>query len=256
MLAPELLERYRRNRLRRAYFQEYMLRAAGEVQGKRVLDLGCGRGNDALLLAKLGAQVTGVDISEASVAFVRQRAEHEGVAEHMECFCAPVETASLPEHSFDLIWCHNILHHLTHTLEPVLERLHRWAKPGAKLALTEPVALCRLLERARNALPRHLIASTGEDTWSEHERPLGPTELALLRHHFPGLHTRHFAFFGRLERFTLAGQPYARACEPRKTAAWLLVQADYPLLSLPYLKHLGCRVVMHGMIAASASGEG
>ena len=39
--------------------------ACGNVQGLRVLDMGCGTGRHALWLAQAGARVTGIDFSEA-----------------------------------------------------------------------------------------------------------------------------------------------------------------------------------------------
>lgn len=251
-LAPATLRRFGSNQLRPAFYQEYMIRAAGDLSGKRVLDLGCGRGNDAILLAKLGAQVTGLDVSGASVEFVKRRAEAEGVADVTTFLCSPVETAPLPEHVFDVIWCHNILHHLTHTLDFMLALIKSWAKPGGRLVLTEPVDLCRPLERLQQLLPSRALASTGEDTWTGHERPLGWTELATIRRHLPGLTTRHFACLGRLERFVLSGGNYELSSRPRKAVAWLLVHSDYPLLSVPYLRNIGRRVVMHGCVKAAS----
>ena len=50
---------------------------AGEVAGRSILDVGTGTGRAALLMAKLGAQVTGVDASEPMLAVARRRAEEE-----------------------------------------------------------------------------------------------------------------------------------------------------------------------------------
>ncbi|MGB0863133.1 MAG: class I SAM-dependent methyltransferase, partial [Saprospiraceae bacterium] len=38
-----------------------------EIKSKKVLDLGCGQGRDAIALAKLGFDVTGIDISKVGI---------------------------------------------------------------------------------------------------------------------------------------------------------------------------------------------
>ena len=47
--------------------------------GKKVADFGCGPGLYALRLARAGAEVTGVDFSENSLAYAREAAKQEGV---------------------------------------------------------------------------------------------------------------------------------------------------------------------------------
>jgi SAM-dependent methyltransferase len=49
------------------------------IRPGRMLELGCGPGNDAIWLARQGFSVTGVDISEQAVAEARRRAESAGV---------------------------------------------------------------------------------------------------------------------------------------------------------------------------------
>lgn len=58
---------------------EMGLTLLGEVRGKRVLDLGCGGGQNCIALAKAGAIVAGVDGSAAQIAFARELAAAEGV---------------------------------------------------------------------------------------------------------------------------------------------------------------------------------
>lgn len=72
-LNPAVLERYRRP-TRFWFNKEYRFRLLGDVQGKRVLDVGCGLGDNAILLASFGARVTGVDVSRASIETARRRA--------------------------------------------------------------------------------------------------------------------------------------------------------------------------------------
>ena len=49
--------------------------ACGNVQGLRVLDMGCGTGRHTLWLAQAGAEVTGFDFSEAMLAKAHEKAK-------------------------------------------------------------------------------------------------------------------------------------------------------------------------------------
>ena len=60
--------------------------------GERVLDLGCGTGNAALLAARAGATVTGVDPAARLLAVARDRAAAEGA----QIDFAPGDAASIP----------------------------------------------------------------------------------------------------------------------------------------------------------------
>jgi len=55
------------------------LRLLGDVAGRRVLVLGCGGGQDCIALAKRGAQVVGIDLSDKQIEYGRRLAEREGV---------------------------------------------------------------------------------------------------------------------------------------------------------------------------------
>ncbi len=55
------------------------LRLLGDVAGLRAIVLGCGGGQDCIVLAKQGAQVIGIDISDKQIEYGRRLAEQEGV---------------------------------------------------------------------------------------------------------------------------------------------------------------------------------
>src|SRR5688572_5052816 len=59
--------------------REDQLKLLGRVEGKRVLDLGCGTGHNAIALARAGAKVIAVDPSADQVASARSAAEREGI---------------------------------------------------------------------------------------------------------------------------------------------------------------------------------
>jgi SAM-dependent methyltransferase len=59
---------------------ELTLAACGDVQGKRILDVGCGPGKYAVALAERGAEVLGIDFASNMLALARELAEKRGVA--------------------------------------------------------------------------------------------------------------------------------------------------------------------------------
>ena len=69
-----------------------VIRLAGLQSGERVLDLGCGTGNAALLAAGSGAQVTGVDPASRLLEVARARA----ASEHADITFVPGEAESIP----------------------------------------------------------------------------------------------------------------------------------------------------------------
>ena len=86
-LDPAVLERYRRPG--KLYPKEYSFRLLDDLRDKTILDVGCGEGEDGMILAKLGARVTGLDVSPAAIELARQRAAVNGVSERTWFVCAP-----------------------------------------------------------------------------------------------------------------------------------------------------------------------
>ncbi len=58
------------------FFIDQLLRTLHLPPGARILDLACGRGRHARYLADKGFDVTGLDISESSIAYARQFENH------------------------------------------------------------------------------------------------------------------------------------------------------------------------------------
>src|SRR6266446_329575 len=82
----------------------------GDLDGRDVLDFGCGHGMAAVTLAKLGARVTAFDLSPGYLREARRRSEANGVS----IAFAQADGDRLPfaNESFDRIWGNAILHHL------------------------------------------------------------------------------------------------------------------------------------------------
>lgn len=117
----------------------------GDIRGASVLHLQCNAGQDSLSIAQLGADVTGVDISDEAIAFATQLSSDSGIAARFEradvydYFIA----AQARGEQHDIVFC-------SYGTLCWLSDLHAWArgvaqllKPGGRFVFVEfhPFAL-------------------------------------------------------------------------------------------------------------------
>jgi 2-polyprenyl-3-methyl-5-hydroxy-6-metoxy-1,4-benzoquinol methylase len=235
---PLAVKRYT-SPLRKRLPPEFRFHILGNLAGKIVLEVGCGDGANAILLAKLGAQVVGVDVSQASIELAEKRAALNGVRDSVRFMCSPLELVNLPPNHFDAIVGVAILHHVIASLDLVLRRLIPSAKPRGTFMFAEPINFNSTLRRIRLSLPVHTEATPAE-------RPLEKSDIDVIRHAVPDLLIRPFALFGRLDRFVLSDTNYERSSVPRRLISNALAVTDWMLLSLPGVRDLGGTAVLYG----------
>jgi ubiquinone/menaquinone biosynthesis C-methylase UbiE len=115
-----------------AYYERpAMLDLAGDVNGRRVLDAGCGSGPLAAALVAKGAVVTGFDGSPAMVELARQRLG-ENADLHVADLSRPLPFADA---AFDDVVVSLVLHYLQDWTAPLAE-LRRVLEPGGRLLLS------------------------------------------------------------------------------------------------------------------------
>jgi len=91
------------------YYREYLngpalKRMMGEVEGKMVLDIACGEGYFSRYFAKVGAKVTGIDISSSLVnQAMKEEKTHPLGIKFFEADAANL--SMLKSDSFDLAFC-------------------------------------------------------------------------------------------------------------------------------------------------------
>jgi SAM-dependent methyltransferase len=100
-------------------------------RGKRVLEIGCGIGTDAINFIRAGADYTGTDLSEESVALTKKRLSIYGV--NAEILHANGEELDLPK-KFDLIYSFGVIHHSPNPRK-IIERAHALCNTGATLKM-------------------------------------------------------------------------------------------------------------------------
>jgi ubiquinone/menaquinone biosynthesis C-methylase UbiE len=81
-------------------------------EGRTALDLGCGNGRHAELLAERATRVVGVDLSGELLDLARERATDRGYRDRFEPLCGDAGTLPLCDDSVDLCVYVAALHHL------------------------------------------------------------------------------------------------------------------------------------------------
>jgi SAM-dependent methyltransferase len=78
------------------------LEFAGDLRGKQVLDAGCGEGHNTRILARRGARLTGVDISERMIELALEE-EHREPLEIRYVRASYADLGMFPDASFDAV---------------------------------------------------------------------------------------------------------------------------------------------------------
>jgi 2-polyprenyl-3-methyl-5-hydroxy-6-metoxy-1,4-benzoquinol methylase len=130
--ARELMERFgpEGDLHRVALLNPVLLELLGDVEGKGVLDAGCGEGYLSRMLAARGARVTAVDASAAMLAIARERTPADADITYLQASCEDLR--GLSEAAFDLVVSNMVLQDLADH-EAALGEFARVLRPGGRL---------------------------------------------------------------------------------------------------------------------------
>lgn len=220
--------RYLNPPLDTAFPLEYAYALLGDVHGRTVLDFGCGSGENSVLLARRGARVIGVDISEPLLQLARRRmrVNHlDGMATFVagSAYDLPVQDGAV-----DVVLGIAILHHLD--LAAASREIHRVLRPGGIAIFQEPVRDSKLVRTVRQMIPYR-----APDV-SPFERPLTTPELEAFASRFSVVAWRPFS---------LAFVNVAQAAPPLRRFLFSAYALDRQILQrFPMLKrYSGIRVL-------------
>lgn len=116
------------------FLQPRMIALAGDVSGRRLLDLGCGEGAYSRALAGRGARVTGIDGSARLIEVARQRASDAGLDIDYRCVNASA-LDGIESGAFDLVVASMIFMNVE-DYDGAIREAHRVLVPGGALCLS------------------------------------------------------------------------------------------------------------------------
>ena len=113
---------------RRDLLDPIILEILGDVSGKRVLDAGCGEGYLSRKLAKLGATVTGVELSQGMLSFALEEQNREPL--DITYHNADITSLPfLPDRSFDIVVTNNVIQDVE-DYQGAFQEFSRLLRPG------------------------------------------------------------------------------------------------------------------------------
>ncbi len=174
---PELSEDY-----------NYFWNIIGDVEGKKMLDFGCGNGWVSIKFATSGAKVWGFDISGELIAEANKAVSKKGLEDSIELEKMAAENLSYENDFFDIIVGSAILHHTE--LDDTLKHIKRVLKSDGRAIFIEPMNQNIFLRLWRKMTPGRR---------SPAERALTAHDLESIKSFFPN---SKLSYFGFLSIFT------------------------------------------------------
>jgi ubiquinone/menaquinone biosynthesis C-methylase UbiE len=116
-----------------AYWVMYTRLRKEDLSQKKVLIVGCGAGEDALRIAKMGAVVYASDISKDMLQIAKDRASSENL--NIQFDEMPAEDLQYEDNFFNLVIARDILHHVE--IPKAMKEIQRVSKKGALFVVNE-----------------------------------------------------------------------------------------------------------------------
>jgi ubiquinone/menaquinone biosynthesis C-methylase UbiE len=168
-----------------AYWDVWTYLKALGLKGKRVLVVGCGAGDDAILFGELGAKVSAFDLSPDMIAIARARAALSNV--EVDFAVMPSENLAYPDNTFDLVFACDILHHVD--IPRTMDQLRRVSKNGALFvaneiyshSVTEHIRRAGFVEKRVYPLVSKIIYRGQKPYITADERKMTEADIALVK---------------------------------------------------------------------------
>ena len=200
--------------VRTGMLDTWMLEGLGDVRGKRVLDIGCGEGRFSRLLVELGAEVTGLDLTEPLV----ERARSLAVGGDSYVVGDAETLDGLADGSFDLAVSYIVLVDLL-DYRASIEAAYRVLRPGGRFVVCN-------VHPMRSAVPYGWINQGGRKLFYavDNYTDEGPREFPWWGRNFVNMHRTLSSY---ISAFLEAGFALEGLDEPTPSEAQLVENPSF-----------------------------
>ncbi len=181
-----------------AYWDVFTYLRSQDLKQKKVLVVGCGAGEDAIRLSKLGADVYAFDLSPEMLAIAKDMADAAGVTARFDLM--PAEKLEYADDFFDLIFARDIFHHVD--IPAATTELRRVAKQGSLFivneiyshSVTELVRRSAFVEKVLYPRMQARVYGGQKPYITEDERKLSESDVTLISASLTQIDKKYFNF--------------------------------------------------------------
>jgi SAM-dependent methyltransferase len=145
-----------------------------QLKQPRILDIGCGQGQQTMELARLaGSEVIGIDIDKAALSKFRQRIDEACLGNRIKAIHVSLFGNEFDDNSFDLLWEEGVFHLLDSSRS--LPECRRLLKPDGYLVMHETIVWFesmreKLSEFSFELVDQHMLPK--HFWWTDYGAPL------------------------------------------------------------------------------------
>jgi 2-polyprenyl-3-methyl-5-hydroxy-6-metoxy-1,4-benzoquinol methylase len=161
--ADEKILRYPNEPLVRMIKGNYIPNLVKEYEGKKVLDIGFGHGNNLFFLSQQGFQLYGIEVQEEICSLVGDRLARQGISSDLRQ--GTNREIPFDNNMFDALVSWDVLHYEANeeNLCLALQEYHRVLKPGGRLYLSTIAPQSSVLRQAEIIGSHRYQLSRGDD---------------------------------------------------------------------------------------------
>lgn len=172
-------------------------------QNMRLLDFGCGPGDNSLRFSRIGFHVTGFDISESNIKNCYTLFEKNKMSERGEFLVSVAEKLPFENETFDVVAGIDILHHVD--IPKAMLEVRRVLKKGGIAVFREPIEV-PFLDWIRNSkLVTYFVPNQAslENHITEDERKLNSQDFINISAVFPDMKIERSLILSRFDKFII-----------------------------------------------------